>query len=461
MTWLANELKSINLGHKARDKRFQKIVESFLSVPNGSIPNVGPGWYNTKAIYEFFKIESISDQDLLTPHFNSVQLRARQHSRVLIAHDTTECIFGVDAEGLGYINDKTTKGILSHNSLVITPEGQPLGLIAQYNWTRPEENRGKLKPKRDRPIEEKESNRWADGIHIANSRLNDIPEKIHICDRESDIFSLISMPQPEGSFYIIRVAQNRQTTEGILLRDKLSQQPVSRKYEVTVLKNNGKQPRQATMELHYCTVELQPPNPKMRAKSIIPLQPKSVTVIQATEINPPSSKDKVEWILYTTLPVENTNQALLCLEYYSYRWKIERYFYVLKQGTILESLQLRTAGRLVMALATLSLVAFRIMWLNYYSRESPNEPCDKELTGSEWKALYCICHRTQSAPLKPPTLREAIKMIAGLGGFLGRKSDGEPGLKTLWRGMLRLGDIAMAYDILKKRPVFSTNENSG
>jgi Transposase Tn5 dimerisation domain len=36
-----------------------------------------------------------------------------------------------------------------------------------------------------------------------------------------------------------------------------------------------------------------------------------------------------------------------------------------------------------------------------------------------------------------------MRMVAGLGGFLGRKSDGEPGTKSPWLGLQQL-DVATA-----------------
>ena len=64
----------------------------------------------------------------------------------------------------------------------------------------------------------------------------------------------------------------------------------------------------------------------------------------------------------------------------------------------------------------------------------------------EWKALCATVHtRTRQLRVKPPTLREAVRMIAQLGGFLGRKCDGEPGPQTLWRGLRRLHDIVQGW----------------
>ena len=48
-------------------------------------------------------------------------------------------------------------------------------------------------------------------------------------------------------------------------------------------------------------------------------------------------------------------------------------------------------------------------------------------------------------------LREAIRTVAGLGGFLGRKGDGEPGTKSIWLGLQRLDDIAATWEYMALR----------
>jgi len=77
-------------------------------------------------------------------------------------------------------------------------------------------------------------------------------------------------------------------------------------------------------------------------------------------------------------------------------------------------------------------VAWRIYHLTKLGRETPNMPCTVFFEDAEWKAL--VAYKTQNPipPENPPTLREAIHMVASLGGFLGRKCDGEPGTQTLW-----------------------------
>lgn len=98
--------------------------------------------------------------------------------------------------------------------------------------------------------------------------------------------------------------------------------------------------------------------------------------------------------------------------------------------------------------STYSIVAWRLLWLTYQARSSPDTPCDTVLQTHEWQALYCTIHSQPVPPEEPPSLRQAVGWIAQLGGFLGCKHDGEPGVKTIWRGWQRLQDIAATWHLL-------------
>lgn len=126
---------------------------------------------------------------------------------------------------------------------------------------------------------------------------------------------------------------------------------------------------------------------------------------------------------------------------------------MLKSGCRVEALQLGTAARLERALATYCVVAWRLLWLAYQARERPDAPCDGVLTAHEWQALWCALHRTPIPPDHPPSLRAAVRMLARLGGFLGRGHDGEPGVTTLWRGLRRLDDIAATFALFQADPL--------
>ncbi len=143
--------------------------------------------------------------------------------------------------------------------------------------------------------------------------------------------------------------------------------------------------------------------------------------------------------------MNNFEQAVRCIRWYTYRWLIERYHYVLKSGCRIEHLQLETAERVKKALATYAIVAWRLLWLTYQARQNPELPCDTILETHEWQSLYCHIHDVALPSSQPPSIEQAVIWIAQLGGFLARKHDGFPGVKTLWRGLPRLHDIASTW----------------
>ena len=109
-----------------------------------------------------------------------------------------------------------------------------------------------------------------------------------------------------------------------------------------------------------------------------------------------------------------------CLRWYTYRWLIERYHYVLKSGCRLEQLQLETSDPIYRALATYTIVAWRLLWITYLARYHPQTPADTVLATHEWQALYCTIHKTPTPPVSPPSLNTCVRWIAQLGGFLAR-----------------------------------------
>lgn len=163
-------------------------------------------------------------------------------------------------------------------------------------------------------------------------------------------------------------------------------------------------------------------------------------------------------MLLTTLSVSCLESAVQCLKWYSYRWLIERYHYCLKSGCKIKELQLENGERIKRALATYAIVAWRLLWLTYVSvagrnaqaRNHPERTVDGVLQPHEWQALYCKIHKTNIPSSEAPSLGECVRWIAQLGGFLGRKGDGEPGVKTLWRGLKRLHDIGQMWQLMEE-----------
>ncbi|MEJ2737358.1 MAG: IS4 family transposase, partial [Anaerolineae bacterium] len=160
----------------------------------------------------------------------------------------------------------------------------------------------------------------------------------------------------------------------------------------------------------------------------------------------------IEWLLLINLPVDDFEDAVQVIEWYCCRWQIEVYHKVIKSGCRVEDCRLQTADRLQNYIALMSVIAWRLHWLTYINRVKPDLPCTVVLTPVEWQALYMRIHHTTSLPESPPTVHQAVRRIAKLGRFLGRKQDGEPGITVIWRGWQRLQDIAATWYLVKDQP---------
>jgi len=167
----------------------------------------------------------------------------------------------------------------------------------------------------------------------------------------------------------------------------------------------------------------------------------------ACEATPPDGQTPLTWRLLTTWPVETDDDVLALIEVYSLRWLIERFHFVLKSGCRVEQLQLDRETRLERALATYSIVAVRLLRLTYLARREPEAAARPELTATEWRVLQATVPTLQHPPGSEPTIRAVVRAIAGLGGFIGRTGDGEPGVKTLWRGLQQLHLMALGWDL--------------
>jgi hypothetical protein len=167
----------------------------------------------------------------------------------------------------------------------------------------------------------------------------------------------------------------------------------------------------------------------------------TVTCVLVEEIDPPVGVKPVVWRLLSNRIIETLEQAVELVDWYRMRWEIELFFLILKEGCRIEALQLEEMARIETVLALYMVGAWRLNRLMRLGRSLPELPADVLLQADEWKAAYLLNHK--KVPKQVPPLREAIRLIAQLGGFLGRKGDGEPGAKTLWLG---LRDIAVFVD---------------
>jgi IS4 transposase len=331
--------------------------------------------------------------------------------------------------------------------LALSADGLPLGLLHQYVWMRPPEQRGKRKDRRHKETADKESQRWLDTEKAVAATLPPERTFVVIGDRESDFYDYLALTRRPGQHALVR-AKGRRRIAGAdeLLGVAVRGAPLAGRLQVRVPRKDGRPGRKATVEVRYGTFALLPPSTHPRRKQLSPLPVQAVSVV---EVEAPAGVKPLQWLLLTTLTVDSFEAAARVVAWYALRWRLERYHFVLKSGCRLEELQLETAERLRRALSLYALVACRLLHLTYLARQEPESSCKRVLSRDEWEVLWRHHFPGQPLPAAAPDLHTALGWVARLGGFLGRKHDGEPGVKVLWRGLRKLQAMVIGFRLGK------------
>lgn len=435
------------MGDRRLSQRLVILASQLATDPSASIPKACGPWGQTKAAYRFLDNDKVTEDGLLAPHYQSTKERLKDKTVVLAVQDTTQIDFTSHPQtsGLGILSDPGHQGLFYHPTLLVSPGKQPLGLAHHLVWERPRDDYGKRHRRRSRPIAAKESQKWLASLETTAQFQAELPQVrlVSVADREADVFDFFVKAQELKVHLLVRAARNRGVPHPEkYLWDHLEAVPVAGHLTIAVPRRPGKAARQARLAVRFGPVSLLPP--KYRRTDPL-LKPLSLWAVYAKEEEPPPGEAAISWLLLTTIPVHSLDEAQEKLHWYTCRWQIEVFFKILKSGCRIEQRQLETAARLRRCLALYAVVAWRILYLTMESRRVPHLSCEALLTPEEWQALCCFSQRTPKPPAEPPTLLAATKMIAQLGGFLGRAGDGFPGPATLWQGMQRLGDIVIAW----------------
>jgi hypothetical protein len=361
---------------------------------------------------------------------------------VLVVQDTTDWDFSThpNTAGLGPLDNQWVRGLKVHSALLVSLHGVPLGLVHQQVWAR---HAPITKPRRQRLTAEKESQRWLAALAASQARVPPEIGVITVADREADIYDLFALPRRAGSDLLIRAAHNRAVSEPAgYVQQALQAAPLAGTFTVTLPRHDDAPARDATLQVRFATLHWQPPSHHQQRQHLAPI---AVQVVWVTEPAAPAPHKPLQWLLVTTLPVTTLADAQQIVQWYTLRWVIERFHYVLKSGCRIEQLQLETAARLQRALATYDLVAWRLLWLTYQARASVAQPASLHFAPEEVHLLTHLPRLPKLPPAQPLTLSQAVRRVAQLGGFLARRADGEPGVKTLWRGLQRLTDLCAGW----------------
>ena len=445
---MEEEFKELDFNNRRLEKRFIKTMDTFAGQPNKSIWSCSENRAEAKAVYRLLGNEDLSGEEILRTHREATIKRMIESERTILSvQDTTSLNYNTHKkmEGIGYISDNTL-GVNIHSCIAVTIDGLVLGLLAQMSYTRehPNNNSQTHDSKKTRLLEDKESYRWVETFETSIVGMPEGVKVITVCDREGDMYELLDAVESKGQLFLIRVAQNRITVDNQRILDAIRGKECMGKVEITIPRDSRKNEKEriGTLQIRYACFEIKRPAILNKIKTL--KDSLTVWVVYAKEENPPKDVEPIEWFLMTNEPIENTDAAYERIRYYTHRWKIERFHFVLKSGCQVEKLQERSLDKTTLLVLMYSIISVLILNLTYIARIHPDVPCTVFFEEDEWKVLYCTANKTKKPPDKPYTISEAITYLGWLGGPKRAPSDGPPGVKTIWIGLDKLYTL-LAY----------------
>jgi hypothetical protein len=448
--WAAAVAGHARLPDRRLVARLADVLACLAAKPADSIPQATGDRYRAKATYRFLASDRVTPEALVQSYARATAAALRGLSVVYVIHDSTSLNYSSlkQTAGLGPINDSPFgRGLHLHTSLAVRPDGVVLGLLHQRYWARPATKAAVPSPQR--PAEQRESIKWVEGVRAAAAAVaalpaGERPRLIHVMDREgdaTDVFRAV-VDGPDG--LVLRGQYDRRVTNAPgSVGAVLAAAAGLGEYGVAVAARPGRSARAATLVVRSAVVTLDPASRATTAGDT----PLTFAVVEAREAaSPADGAEPLHWRLWTTEPAATLAAARAVVGIYELRPRVEDFHLTLKSGCRVEQLELETAERLQKALAIYSGIAARILGLRDLARREPAASCTAVLSDDEWRVLWALRHGEPPPPTTaPPTLAEAAAWLGRLGGHLGRKCDGPPGVRTLWRGWRDLQLVVLGY----------------
>jgi hypothetical protein len=434
--------------------------------PAGKVTEVFADKAERQGAYDLIKNDMFLAADITEAQHVATARRCAEFATVIVATDGSSLsLRDADGEkGFGRIGADASagKGIKVHSALAQREDGVPLGLAAQHYWIRGPKPRT---PSTKRKLKDKELKYWLYVRKQAREVFHEHAPSTTIWfqhDREADAWPVILdavEPRP-GEHTTIRgswnrrVAKDDQDSPQRYLWDEMRRQGIQGRYELQVAGGRRRKARQGTFAIRACQVTLDLRNKWTKTHYTAPIW--AVHVIE--DGTTPEKEKPIEWMLLTTYPVHNLEDARRVVRAYSLRWKIEEFFKTWKSGSCrVEETQLRDSERVMKWAAILAGEAARQLRFTHLGRHSPDLPVQVEFDENELDALLDLSDLPPSTA-NNLTIGRALLLVAELGGYTGKSSGGPPGVLVVARGLKKLDVVAHAYRIRSKRQALSDPE---
>ena len=432
---MQRELLGAGLTDARQRKRLSQIAERMAAEPQKGLPQMFRDASQLEAAYRFFSNERVEASMMLAAHGEETRQRAAQASRVVVAHDTTEFAFGGERKSLGRLTGKS-RGFLAHFALAIDgATGMPFGVVHCEPVVRGEERKHRQHAGPD--DETNEALRWARGAAAVHAML---PGAVQVMDREADSYALLESMLVRRQDFVVRLSHRERRAEGGPIGELATAATVAAEREVLLSprkqQNRKDSVRYPTRRARLARLQISATRADLLRGQRLPANysPRLVVnVVRVVEPHPPPSDEPVEWLLYTSLPIDTPEQILAVVDAYRKRWLIEEFFKALKTGCALEKRQLESVHALLNVLAVSVPIAWHLLRLRTLARVDPDAPAGSLLTHAQMHCLRAELPSSGRHALSDhPTARQVLLGIARLGGHL--SNNGDPGWLVIGRG---------------------------
>jgi Transposase DNA-binding/Transposase DDE domain len=448
-TWATTQFANAELGDIRRTRRLVILATQIAADPSGSFPQQTESWNDLRAAYNLFDCPEVTFQAIASPHWELTKTTIE--SRLLIIEDTTEIDYGPTRKvaDLSPIGSGTSRGFHLHSGLMVSTEDDRVyGLAGQLIYHRQPVPEGETRTQRLQR-DDRESQIWCKLVDQIGSPPPEV-SWVHVVDRGADDFEFFFHCRQTGTEWVARAKNlNRViiTPEGEeqSLRSYLGTLPEGGRYTLELRTRPNQPARAAKLVVSFGALSM--PTPRLMSPFLRQAKPSAVPmcVVWVREVDAPDGVTPIEWVLYTSLPVESFDEAMVVVRYYEKRWLIEEWHKVLKTGFQVQKRQLKKSERLEPMMGLMSVEAVRLFQLKGEARTAPERPAEQVVPPRYVKGLKAVRKLGAGMAL---TVGRFFRELAMLGGFIGRRRDGEPGWITIWRGWEKLQTMTRGADAI-------------
>jgi hypothetical protein len=348
-------------------------------------------------------------------------------------------------------------------ALAMAADGTTLGICDQTYWSRT--RRSKASHRRRRRVDERTETRfWTEAIESARSRLSAADAECtpwFQLDRGADCWEVLTLAHRDDMLLTVRATHDRRLDDDAgYLWQALEKAPIRATRQLVVAAQPPKRKRERVGARRY-QHWMAPARPARQARVDVRAAPVSLHLRNCSshraagaELNAVLVKERgrhgdlIEWMLLTTQSIKTRRDVLAVVDAYALRWRVEEFHRAWKTGLCrVEDTQLRSASAVYKWATILATVATRAMNLSRQARSTPDVPATEHLTARELQAVFVLRKPKGADPNVVPTLVQAVRWIADLGGYVG-PWNGPPGPKVIGRG---LHDVLVAARALESR----------